>query len=330
MIKEKLQHIPILDNLRAVAALSVCIYHFVCGPINFVTNKPVLNIFTFGAYGVQFFFVISGFIIPWSIYNNNYKIKNYFKFLLKRFIRLEPPYIISILLVVGLFLLRKNYTQVPDSRYFTMPQLFLHLGYLIPFTNYKWLIDVYWTLAIEFQFYLFMGLFYFIIVNKKAAMRFAGYVFVLALSFIGTEKFLLYWLPVFLLGNLLFLFLTEQINKTEFYMMTIVTFIYISFFLPLPVLFSSFISFSAILFFRNYSNTILAWLGKISYSIYLIHTIVGTAIINILSHHAHSSLQKIGVVIAGVAVSIVFSYLMFIIVEKPSKRLSSKIKFDIL
>src|SRR3989344_379820 len=125
MLIGKNRHIPILDSLRAIAALSVCFYHFVCGPIDFITNEGVLDFFSFGKYGVQLFFVISGFVIPWSISSSNYEIKRYFHFLLKRFLRLEPPYIFSIILVVILFSVRKFYTDVPDTRLFTPDQLLL-------------------------------------------------------------------------------------------------------------------------------------------------------------------------------------------------------------
>jgi peptidoglycan/LPS O-acetylase OafA/YrhL len=328
MIREKGQHVPILDSLRAVAALSVCFYHFVCGPVNFISNRNITNLFGFGAYGVQLFFVISGFIIPWSVYYKGYMLKNYFKFLLKRFVRLEPPYIVSMILILCILLTRKYYTNVPDIRQLSLNQVLLHFGYLIPFSSYKWLLDVYWTLAIEFQFYIFMGLFYFIIISKKTALRITGYIFVLAISFIGTNKFVFYWLPVFLLGNILFLYLTMNIEKYEFYISIIVILAYIGFSMPAPIFISSLLPSLAILYLFNYSNSILNWFGKISYSIYLLHTIIGTTIINVLSHYAYSPLSKGLVIFTGLIVSIICSYCMYVFIEKPSQKLSSKIKFQ--
>ena len=328
MIKENNQQVPILDSLRAVAALSVCLFHFITGPVNFVTNESVLHTFHYGAYGVQLFFVISGFIIPWSISNYHYEIKNYFKFLFKRFLRLEPPYIASILLALLLLFVRGFFTDVPDPRAISINQVLLHIGYLIPFTDYKWVLDVYWTLAIEFQFYLFMGLFYFVIVSGKPLVRIIAYICVLSLAFVGTEKFLFYWLPVFLLGNLLFLFLTNRIKKLEFYSFGGIVFVFIFLFLPAPTLYSCLLAVGSILFLFNLSIPILNWIGKISYSIYLTHAIIGTTIINMLIHHANNTATKIGLVIVGLGVSILFSYVMYLVVEKPSKRLSSKIKFD--
>ncbi len=325
MIKKESGHIPVLDSIRAVAALSVCLYHFVCGPIGFFPNENVLHFFTFGAYGVQLFFVISGFIIPWSLYAKSYKIKHYGHFLLKRFLRLEPPYIVSIIVALVVIFL-KNQSSQSDVQ-ITASQVFLHIGYFIPFSDYKWISDVYWTLAIEFQFYLFMGLFYFLLVNKRVFLRILAYLVVLSLAFVGSDRFVLYWLPVFLLGNVLFLFITKQIGKIEFGILLALIFTQIAFLMPVPVFFSSLIPVAAILFMFNFSNPILDWLGKISYSIYLIHAIIGTPTINVLSHYAHNYFTKVLVLLFGVALSICFSYFLFKYVEKPSKKLSSKINF---
>jgi peptidoglycan/LPS O-acetylase OafA/YrhL len=328
LTKEKDHHIPVLDNLRAIAAFSVCLYHFVVGPIHFIENKTILQVFGFGKYGVQLFFVISGFIIPWSIARSSYTIRNYFRFLLKRFIRLEPPYLVSILLVLILYWLRKYYTDLPDARNFQPEQVLLHIGYLIPFSNYDWIIDVYWTLAIEFQFYLFMALFFFVITSRKMPVRVLGYIVVLGLSFIGNKEFLPFWFPVFLLGNMLFLWITERIGKGEFWGFSILVCLVLGIFYPLPILVSSLVAFIGILFFYNYSNRLLAWLGKISYSVYLVHTIIGTALINFLSHRAHSSFAKSGVIVIGLLVTIGCSYLMYRLVEGPAKRWSSRIKYS--
>ncbi|MDF2437021.1 MAG: putative acyltransferase [Bacteroidota bacterium] len=319
-------HVPVLDVLRALAALSVCLYHFVIGPINFITNESVLNFFGYGKYGVQLFFVISGFIIPWALSKYEYNLNKYPKFLLKRFLRLEPPYLISIALALGVLFVRGFYSELPSSRVVHLDQFLLHIGYLIPFSNYKWILEIYWTLAIEFQFYLFMGLFYFAIINKRSGVRILSYIIVLFLSFIGTRNFVFYWLPVFLLGNILFLFMTSKINRSEFYFVSLIIQIFIGVFLSIPILVSSIIAYLTILFMFNYSNRVFAWVGKISYSIYLIHTIVGTTVINILSHHVHSPIMKMAVVLTGVAVTIFVSYMMYLLVEKPSQKLSSKIK----
>ena len=78
------------------------------------------------------------------------------KFLLKRLLRLEPPYMFSILLAIIVITLRIILLKINDVN-FSLTQIFLHVGYLIPFfEDYKWINQVYWTLAIEFQYYFFL------------------------------------------------------------------------------------------------------------------------------------------------------------------------------
>jgi peptidoglycan/LPS O-acetylase OafA/YrhL len=102
----KNSQIPVLNFLRAFAALSVCLYHFVCTTTGYITTDWILNFFSQGKYGVQLFFVISGFIIPWSMWKSDYSLKNFFVFLLKRLARLEPPYLMSLILAITILMMR--------------------------------------------------------------------------------------------------------------------------------------------------------------------------------------------------------------------------------
>jgi proteic killer suppression protein len=107
-------NVPILDSLRAFAALSVCLFHFVCTTTDYIKTQWILDIFSVGSYGVQLFFVISGFVIPWSMYNANFKINHFFKFALKRFSRLEPPYIASLFFAIFILTMDKKHRFQPQ------------------------------------------------------------------------------------------------------------------------------------------------------------------------------------------------------------------------
>lgn len=74
------KNIPILNSLRFFAAFSVCMFHFVCKVTGFIKDEFTLSLFDNGKYGVQMFFVISGFIIPWSMYYSRYKKKIFLNF----------------------------------------------------------------------------------------------------------------------------------------------------------------------------------------------------------------------------------------------------------
>ena len=324
-------YIPVLDSLRAFAAISVCLYHFVFTTTGYITTQWILDIFSVGKYGVQLFFVISGFVIPWAMYNARFKFKNIFTFLLKRLCRLEPPYLFSIILALVILFLRERLLGAENSHIeVSTKQVLLHLGYLIPFfKNYHWLNQVYWTLAIEFQYYFFIALLFIPLLKAKILIRICIYSSIVALSFIGTSSFLFYGLPVFLLGILVFLFLSGLIHKIEF---SITLFLVFSFCLykydAWSVIYMS-ILVASLLFFRNAKILGLHFLGKFSYSIYLIHPIIGASIINILSHHVNTTpIQKIGVILLGILVTIFGAWITYIFIESPSKKCSAKIIYS--
>ena len=94
---------PEIDGLRAIAVVAVIVNHF--------TNTILLS----GYLGVDIFFVISGYVITSSIYNQ--KNKTFLKFLAdfyaKRIKRLIPALIFYVLLMsIIICLLRASVTGV--------------------------------------------------------------------------------------------------------------------------------------------------------------------------------------------------------------------------
>src|SRR5262249_41982624 len=132
-------------------ALSVCVFH-----LNFGILRPWTS---YCWLGVEVFFVISGFIVPYSMARAGYRLTLWPQFMMKRLIRLEPPYLVSIALVM---VLGYASTMAPDFRGLPFdwqwPQLLAHIGYINAFVGWPWLNGVYWSLAIEFQFYMLIGL----------------------------------------------------------------------------------------------------------------------------------------------------------------------------
>ena len=72
----------------------------------------------------------------------------------------------------------------------------------------------------------------------------------------------------------------------------------------------------------------LIFLGTISYSLYLTHTIVGTdGIINFMQNFISGKEGRIWLMIITFPIAITFSWLFYLLIEKPSKKLSNKIKY---
>lgn len=321
--------IEILDSLRAFAAISVCLFHFVCTVVGFVKSEIILSLFSVGQFGVQLFFVISGFVIPWSMYHAGYKLKNFFSFFLKRLSRLEPPYLFSIALALVILFLREEYLGKSNEHMnLSVKQVLLHFGYLIPFFNeYQWLNEVYWTLAIEFQYYLLIALVYIPLIKFGIVYRLIIYSVFLVVSLFDHQAFLPYWLPVFLLGILTFLYKIKLIRVKE-YSVTIISVLMVCIIkYPIPSVIYSSLPVLCILFIPSLKIKGLHFFGKFSYSIYLIHPLVGASLINVLSHYTQNQGSKFFAIIAGLFVTFVGAWLTYIFIEKPSKSLSSSIKY---
>ena len=162
--------VDVIDPLRGLAALSVAWFHFTHGSPDYLPEGWLKSTGTYGWMGVEVFFVISGFVLPFSMYAGGYRFQTrWVTFVKKRLTRLEPPYIafLSILLVLVLLFLSSHAPgfsgQQPHLR---ISDLLQHLAYLNAFTGGDWLDPVYWTLAVEFQFYFAVSLLFPLLVSK--------------------------------------------------------------------------------------------------------------------------------------------------------------------
>ena len=323
-------NIPVLESLRGFAATSVCLYHFVCTTTDYVHNKTVLDIFSLGEYGVHLFFVISGFIIPWSMYRGGYQIKHFFKFLWKRLLRLEPPYLISVIIASILLVLRLHFYGSTGKGEISAERILLHIGYLIPFfDNHRlWINQVYWTLAIEFQYYISMALLFIPLITGNIWTRILIYAGFLLASLYNESAFLPVWLPIFTIGILLFLDYIEKISKKEFMIATSVMMLWIIFRHPIGAVLYTSLGFVMIYKFKNVSTTLGNFMGQISYSFYLFHPVIGGTLINVMSHEYNTTFEKIMVFLVGFILTVFGSYIMYLLVEKWSRRLSKKVVYS--
>lgn len=166
--------IPEIDGLRFIAILSVMMLH--CADIiygrvadaNLIYPDPqiallppvlqhralLLRFLNHGHYGVEVFFVISGFILALPFarhYICGDKPVRYSTYLLRRVTRLEPPYLVSLLLRTALWIILGTYPLRMLLVHLFYSSLYLH-GFR--YGHASLISNVAWSLETEVQFYL--------------------------------------------------------------------------------------------------------------------------------------------------------------------------------
>ncbi|MEP7195225.1 MAG: acyltransferase [Saprospiraceae bacterium] len=171
--------IPEIDGLRFLAIAMVMLFHldgFLMKElrgnyIDAVTDYQWLHsIFQYGYFGVEIFFCISAFVValPFAKFylSNGPKIslKNYF---LRRITRIEPPYLISLFLMLLTHLYILNGERFSDY----LPSFYYSLAYAHGFfyhRDFQPLVNnVTWSLEIEVQFYILAPIFFYLFFKKE-------------------------------------------------------------------------------------------------------------------------------------------------------------------
>lgn len=318
--------VEIVTILRGLAATSVFLFHLVCVTKGYIPGDGVHAFFRYGQFGVQFFFVISGFVIPYSMIRAHYRTPDFFRFLLKRVVRIEPPYLLILVLTVG-FLWVRSRTVSDDPFPVTWQQVAFHVGYLIPFSRYDWLSIVFWTLAIEFQFYLFFSLAFPLFTGRRAWRWLISALLISIYWIHPLNTQFLYWSPIFLMGIYLALGKMRKISPAELFTALGILAVVAFFKFGLVVDLFALTSVTAIYFEPVIRSRILDFLGNISYSLYLSHTLIAFAVINVGIRYTRTPYQRVFFVTLAITATLVFSYLLYRCVERPAKKWASAIKY---
>jgi peptidoglycan/LPS O-acetylase OafA/YrhL len=318
-----------VEFLRGVAAFSVAWFHFTNGG-GLLPDGWLKASGSYGGLGVQVFFVISGFIIPYSMYTAGFRFPaDVLTFIWKRILRLEPPYLVAVFLAVALWYLSAIMPGFRGSEpNLDLSQLLLHVGYMNGIFERPWLNPVFWSLAIEFQFYLFTALVFPIFFNESAVVRFAGLTLFCAIGFVFPDpRFLFHFAGLFALGIITFWRFAGLIRAGTFALLVLAAAAMTMEMFGIPIAVAGFATALAIAFVKIPRVAAFTFLGAISYSLYLLHVPIGGRVVNFGTRFADSVPMQILVLLAAVACSLFAAYLMFRWIERPAQSWSSALRY---
>ena len=314
-----------LNYFRGVASIIVILYH-IKDNIDIEADSKLYFLFSKGYLAVDFFFILSGFVISYSYQNLSNK-DEIIKYLKKRFLRIYPLHFFTLLMIIILIFLfnifvNKEFNIFND--YYTLKSLILNFllihswGILNELT---WNVPS-WSISTEFFAYLFFPIFFNLRNNTKL---FLFIIVIIFYFFIYIEKNTLNYhydygiirnLASFILGYYIFKTSTK-INFNHSYLIGIITlffalFIYYGhdiYFILLVIPF-----FFTVISTKYYEIKILKFLGKISFSIYMNQWVVIGLLNNI--HNRYFDLGLISYIALTISLTILLSSFTYYFIEK--------------
>jgi len=335
-----------IDGLRAVAILSVVIFHF------------FPQLLSNGYLGVDIFFVISGFLISNQLLNDKdptirAKLKSFYK---RRIKRLFPALFVFLTLTyvfVSLFFLSvdvKSFENSLIASYTFLANFYFWRdgGYFGGNDQLKPLLHI-WSLSVEEQFYIFFPLFLLTCISLSRKLKYSVVVIVvlittlsfilwLHLNYIGGANPAFFLLPArvwqFGLGALLGLISTNYplwlipSSASRVFVIISLALIFLGITLRIGAEFQTImVSIGTVGFiaFSQYQNTelltvfrsnISVFFGKISYSLYLYHWPIAVA----LTYYFVDVIIPVYVSLAGIMLSVFLGLVSYKWVENTFRK----------
>lgn len=336
-MKSSIAFLPVVDCLRAIAVLAVTLYHF------------QIEIFASGYFGVDVFFVISGFLIGKQLIKSDNTLKSTIEFVVRRAFRVLPMLFATTLLIVFcsyFIFLVEDFVLVGQSLkqtfLFNNNNYFWKLGdgYFSPSIELNPVLH-FWSIAVEIQFYVFISIFFSLFKPfgkwRKYFLIFGGiFSFILANygSLYGSGQGSFFLFPTrfweFCVGILIADITVKKAPKPDFiclfsFILLLVSFSLFDKYTPNPSVFTLIpVLTSAILILLipqsswmevPFRNSLALLIGRISYSIYLLHFPIAASLIYVFGNIGYSNF----------ILAIFFIFIASIITEKYVERPFRKI-----
>lgn len=332
-----------LDALRGIAAMAVVLFHyFTKFDELFGHNIPPVfslpwgsysgvDLFSLGHYGVNLFFMISGFVIFMTLERT----KQPMDFVVSRFSRLFPAYWAAVVLTFSIVLV----LGLPGKEV-NLVQALANLSMVHSFFNVPHVDGVYWTLEVELLFYAWaflayhLGWLHRVHVLLLAAMALHLVYFIAAeffgvnLPWIASRYLILKFIAWFALGVMVYRLTRRTANQNQLNSQTqtadlgviacaiaLLACVHSLWIGLLALAFTTVLWGAASGRLPWLGNRLLLGLGTISYTLYLVHENIGWAVMRPLQA---AGLSSNGSILFALILSLVLATLLTLLVERPA------------
>jgi peptidoglycan/LPS O-acetylase OafA/YrhL len=301
--------------------------------------------FNSGAFGVGLFFLISGFVIPFSLTK-----MGAIRFLIARFLRIFPTYWVASGIMLGVVWLSGRYWGHPflfNAHQIAVNLLLVHMQAIQPTFDL-----VNWTLTVEFTFYLVAVIMSPFITRSSvlalinltlAILAFVtwapaswGTLQPFGLTFsVESTKYQLMLTTFLFIGTLFNFALRDKISHFTLVGATVAIFganammwqktAFADQFWVVPLnYFYALLIFSACYMLRHKfkPSRLLDFLADISYPLYLLHSIIGYVIIRFATS---KGIPSVPAEFLAFAIVVVLAYVVHVLVEQPTANLGKSI-----
>lgn len=310
-----------LDGLRGIAAIVVALFHFFPRYDQVYGHAfEIPSWTTLGYFGVHLFFLVSGFVIFWTIS----RAKRPFDFIWSRFSRLYPVFWAAVcitFIAVSIF--------GPADREVSFRDFLLNLSMIHQYFDVPHVDGVYWTLTLELTFYGWMLMLFMFNQIHQIEKWLLGWIILAALVSNNIFEFdipsrvkflfLLDFIALFAAGISFYLIQTGKAKGLTYCVLAAsVMSLFVQYSngeaaLLCAIYATFYLAISGRLGFLGYKPFV--FMGTISYSFYLIHQNIGYMIINHFYANDWSPL-------VAIAVSFVVAFLLGVLltfsIEKPA------------
>ena len=285
------QRIAFLDALRALGAICILLHHFALYPPLSPWAKPVLGSFLDflenHARTTQLFFGVSGFVLARSLSHRVWTLRRTPVFLVQRYCRLGIPYLAAIALVLLAYRLGYGYLppEVTGSKVSSW-QLLTHLFFLQDILGQEQLSAGLWFVCINFQLCLMYVLLLVVRDSTNSSCIDVGSVVGWVLAAISLfavnldssrDAWGLYFFPYFFMGVVAHRVVQPGAWRSEFWLYQLLFVVALCFAWRWRLVASMGVGWLLVFVGRSgwdprwQRGRIVMWLGKISYSLFLIH-----------------------------------------------------------